>query len=177
MRAYDYNRESFDMNNEKTKWVKALENLSLISQLGISMVVPILVCVWVGNYLDNKFGKAPLFLFIFIVLGVASSFMNMYKLALRDRKNDGGSKKAKGCDIQLNTTIDITKKVVKYVLVLDVAVLMLLIAASLYSSDIAVGLVLGSIFSVINFRLLAISVEHSIEMDPEGRRFTQAQDI
>ncbi|KDR94809.1 Putative F0F1-ATPase subunit Ca2+/Mg2+ transporter [Peptoclostridium litorale DSM 5388] len=81
------------MKNGKTNWVKALENLSLISQLGISMVTPILVMIWIGNYLDKKFDKSPLFLFIFIVIGVASSFMNMYKLVMRDKKDDERDKK------------------------------------------------------------------------------------
>lgn len=80
------------MSDGRSNWVKALENLSLVSQLGISMVTPILVAVWIGNYLDKKFDTAPLFLFIFIVLGVASSFMNMYKLVLREKKDEEDKK-------------------------------------------------------------------------------------
>ncbi|OPJ55267.1 AtpZ/AtpI family protein [Alkalithermobacter paradoxus] len=72
--------------DKKNKWLDALENLSLISQIGISMVSPIIVCVLIGNFLDKKMNTQPLFLFIFIVLGVASSFVNLYKIALRDKK-------------------------------------------------------------------------------------------
>ena len=41
---------------------------ALITQLGISMIVPILLCVWVGGWLEEKF-KLPVTI-PFIILGV-----------------------------------------------------------------------------------------------------------
>lgn len=72
--------------NTKREWIKALENLSLVSQIGLAMAIPIFGCIWVGNYLDNKFNKSPLFLFIFIVLGVGAAFSNLYKLTFKNTK-------------------------------------------------------------------------------------------
>ena len=67
-------------------WMKALKNLSLISEVGISMVVPILGCLMLGNYIDKRFNSSPLFLFIFIVIGVGAAFLNLYKLTIKDTK-------------------------------------------------------------------------------------------
>lgn len=60
------------------------ENLALISQIGISMIVPIMISLYIGNWLDHKLGTGPIFLFIFIIMGVASAFMSVYKLTQRE---------------------------------------------------------------------------------------------
>ncbi len=55
-------------------------NLALVSQIGISMVVPIGIGLYIGKWLDGKLGTAPIFLFVFIIMGVISAFMNLFKL-------------------------------------------------------------------------------------------------
>ena len=52
--------------------------LSLISQLGITMLTPILICAFIGAYIDEKMNKAPIFSIIFIVLGVGAAFRNLF---------------------------------------------------------------------------------------------------
>ena len=52
--------------------------LSLISQLGINMITPILICTFVGVYIDEKTNKAPLFTIIFILLGTGGAFRNLF---------------------------------------------------------------------------------------------------
>ena len=71
------------MNN---KWMKGLKNMSLIGEIGISMLVPILGCLYLGNLIDKKMNTSPLFLFIFIVIGVGAAFLNLYKLTFKDTK-------------------------------------------------------------------------------------------
>lgn len=51
---------------------------ALISQLGISMVIPILLCVWLGQYLENKF-NIPVFIPL-LILGVLAGCRNVYIL-------------------------------------------------------------------------------------------------
>lgn len=61
------------------------KTLSLITQLGISMIVPIFLCVYVGSYLDNRFHWhtfIPL-----MVLGILAGFRNCYIL-LKDANRD-----------------------------------------------------------------------------------------
>ena len=51
----------------------------LVTQLGISMMVPIFLCVLVGGFIDKKAGTGwgmPVFLF----LGMAAAFRNVYLL-------------------------------------------------------------------------------------------------
>ncbi len=71
------------MKNDK---VKILQNLSLLSYIGIMMLVPILVAVYLGNFLDKKFDTGHIFLMIFILLGVTSGFLNVYKIVMKDIK-------------------------------------------------------------------------------------------
>lgn len=52
--------------------------LSLISQLGINMITPILICTFIGVYIDEKTNKAPLFTIIFILLGTGGAFRNLF---------------------------------------------------------------------------------------------------
>lgn len=60
---------------KKGSWARYI---SLISQLGFTMITPILICTLVGALLDQKFNKAPLFTIIFILLGVGGAFRNLF---------------------------------------------------------------------------------------------------
>ncbi|MEE1315369.1 MAG: AtpZ/AtpI family protein [Faecalimonas sp.] len=57
---------------------------SLISQLGLSIVVPVLLCIFIGVKLDERFGTSLTVLFI--VLGILAGARNAYAL-LRQTKN------------------------------------------------------------------------------------------
>ncbi|HAG03828.1 MAG TPA: F0F1 ATP synthase subunit [Lachnospiraceae bacterium] len=59
---------------------EVIKALSLITQLGISMLVPIFACLIAGNLLDVFFKTGPLFMIIFIVLGVFAGFRSVYVL-------------------------------------------------------------------------------------------------
>ena len=53
--------------------------LMLVTQLGISMMVPIFLCVFAGGWIDKKVGTGwvmPVLLF----LGIAAAFRNVYLL-------------------------------------------------------------------------------------------------
>ena len=56
--------------------------LGLITQLGISMLVPILICLCIGVFLDRITGTAPICMIIFIILGVLAGFRSVYMLTL-----------------------------------------------------------------------------------------------
>ena len=68
---------------------RALENIALISQIGISMMTPIILCMLLGNYIDKKMNNSqPIFLIILTILGVGTSFVSLFKLTMKgkDRK-------------------------------------------------------------------------------------------
>lgn len=64
-------------------WLSAL---ALVEQVGLSMIIPIFLCVFIGNFLDKATDKSPLFLVIFIVLGVGSAFRNLFYIIGKEAK-------------------------------------------------------------------------------------------
>lgn len=62
------------------------KSLSLLTQLGIVMITPILICTFVGVFLDERTHKEPLFTIIFLVLGVSAAFRNLFHHTMRQAK-------------------------------------------------------------------------------------------
>lgn len=58
---------------------RVIRALMLVTQLGISMMVPIFLCVFAGGFIDKKAGTGCFFP-IFLVLGMAAAFRNVYYL-------------------------------------------------------------------------------------------------
>ena len=58
---------------------KLFKTFTMLSQIGISMMVPVFLCVWFGSFLDEKFGTSFLFP-IFLILGFLSAIRNVYIL-------------------------------------------------------------------------------------------------
>ena len=67
-----------------------LANIALVSQIGIMMVVPIFLGVWLGGFIDGKLGTSPLFLIVFMILGIGGGFRNVYLLVYKqfEKKED-----------------------------------------------------------------------------------------
>ena len=71
-------------------------SLTLISQLGINMIVPMVICLFLGIFIDEKAGTSYWTIILFFV-GALAGFNSVYKLAKRiymdksgeenDRKN------------------------------------------------------------------------------------------
>lgn len=59
-----------------------LKNLGLISQLGISMLTPILMCVFFGRYVENKYDW-PVFVPL-LILGILAGGRNVYLLIVEN---------------------------------------------------------------------------------------------
>ncbi len=72
---------------------KVLGYLSLISQIGIVMALPIFGSIFVGNWLDKKFEANGLILIIFILMGVYMSFRNLFTIVMK--KTNAGKKDTK----------------------------------------------------------------------------------
>lgn len=55
------------------------------------MITPILLCTFIGVYIDEKTQMTPVFSIIFILLGTASAFRNLFyhtsKQMGKDKKN------------------------------------------------------------------------------------------
>ncbi|HEY6871763.1 MAG TPA: AtpZ/AtpI family protein [Geobacteraceae bacterium] len=81
------------MEEEKKRLIKAL---GMISSMGISVAVAIVIGVYVGRQLDKWFGTAPWFFFIFLFFGIAAGFRNIYIIAGREIKKDEEGKDKRG---------------------------------------------------------------------------------
>lgn len=60
-----------------------LQNLALVSYIGITMMVPIVAGVVAGRWLDQRFGTSPIFLFFLIISGVLIGARNVYHLVMK----------------------------------------------------------------------------------------------
>lgn len=58
---------------------RVLRAITMVTQVSISMMVPIFLCIFIGYQLDQKFQTSYWFL-IFMVLGFLTSFRNVYYL-------------------------------------------------------------------------------------------------
>ncbi|HBA70904.1 MAG: hypothetical protein A2X82_01000 [Geobacteraceae bacterium GWC2_55_20] len=74
------------MTNNKRE---LFQNLAMVSSMGISVVLAIGIGVWFGLTLDRWFGTKPWFFYIFLFIGIAAGFKNIYLIAGREiRRND-----------------------------------------------------------------------------------------
>ena len=60
-----------------------VRGLSLLSQIGISIVTCILIGIFLGRFLDQFFGTSPWLLLIFSLLGTGAAFRYIYDLFKR----------------------------------------------------------------------------------------------
>jgi ATP synthase protein I len=76
------------MNNDKKVLFR---NLAMVSSMGISVVMAIAIGVWFGLTLDRWFGTRPWFFYIFLFIGIAAGFKNIYVIAGREIRRDDDS--------------------------------------------------------------------------------------
>jgi hypothetical protein len=63
------------------------------------------------------------------------------------------------------------RRVTKGVLIFDILVIIILLATSNFNKPIFTGLLFGSIFSILNFRLLALSLQKTLKRVPGKAQF------
>jgi ATP synthase protein I len=69
---------------------KGMENVVLITQVGINMVTPILLGLYIGKKLDGWLNTSPFLLLTFLVLGIGASFTNLFKTVEKSQGNKKG---------------------------------------------------------------------------------------
>lgn len=64
---------------------------TMVSQIGISVLVPIFLCVYAGVWIDGKIGTGY-WTIILMVLGIMAAFRNIYRLTkgfyAKDKKKE-----------------------------------------------------------------------------------------
>ena len=80
-------KKIFDYKKDKA-WV---ENLYIVTQLGLTMAGCIALCFFIGLYLDKWLGTRGIFITIFIILGVIGGANVVYRQILEiteQKEND-----------------------------------------------------------------------------------------
>ena len=70
------------MNKKKSTGAQIAQALSLLSQLSIMMLVSIFGCFFIGKFIDSKLNTRPIFMLIFLILGIGGAFMSVYKTVI-----------------------------------------------------------------------------------------------
>jgi ATP synthase protein I len=78
-------RKSFNFK-EHAKWV---DSTALVMQVGLTMAGSILFCLAIGYYLDKWLGTRPLFIIIFILLGIVGGGVTVYRQIMQATEQDG----------------------------------------------------------------------------------------
>jgi F0F1-type ATP synthase assembly protein I len=63
---------------KKTFWEK--KPLEKYLNIGYYLIIPIIIFLIIGNWLDKIFKTKPIFVLVFLFFGVLSSFYNLYRL-------------------------------------------------------------------------------------------------
>lgn len=66
----------------------SLLQMAYASSIGIAMVLAIFGSLYLGSWLDRKFGTLPYFTIIFLILGVVAGFKNIYSVIQKNFKNE-----------------------------------------------------------------------------------------
>ena len=64
------------MKDKKTNH-DVFKALALITQLGIGMLVPVVLCFFIGRWLDNLLNTG-FFIIIFLILGILAAYRNLF---------------------------------------------------------------------------------------------------
>ncbi len=67
------------MNNK----FQIFKNLALVTQIGLIFVISILFSIYLGNIIDDVFNTNNIFKIIFILIGVISGFISVYKIIMK----------------------------------------------------------------------------------------------
>lgn len=77
---------------------EVFRSLSMVTQLGVSVMVPVFMCIFIGVMIDKHFDTSTLL--IFLILGIGAGMRNAYIMAtkvmnenVRDRKEAEKKKK------------------------------------------------------------------------------------
>ena len=62
---------------------KSAIRMAYASSIGISMALAIFGCFFLGTWLDGKLGTEPYFTLLFLLIGIAAGFRNIYVLMKR----------------------------------------------------------------------------------------------
>ena len=70
-------------------WQSSLRESAPYLGIGSSLAFTVLLCLWLGHWLDKKFGTEPRYFLVGAVVGVVAAFLHFWKMY---RAMTGGKK-------------------------------------------------------------------------------------
>jgi len=64
---------------KKNEDIDLLNSFALLTQIGLTLAIPIIVAIVIGEVLDSAFGEGHLFLFVFLAIGIVAGFYAVYR--------------------------------------------------------------------------------------------------
>ncbi len=80
-----------DRKSDQNK-LRLLRELGPLSAMGIYFGVSIALGIAFGLFLDKKLDTAPIFFLIFMFLGIVAGFVNLYRLTIKQYKDQDKDK-------------------------------------------------------------------------------------
>ena len=65
--------------NEKKDPKKKFVDIARLTSVGIGLVLCAFIGYWIGNYIDHKFHTAPIFMVIFLIIGMGAGILNVFR--------------------------------------------------------------------------------------------------
>ena len=72
---------------------EVFRSLSMLTQVGLQLLIPILIGVFGGLGLDRLFDCSPTFVIILTVVGIVAAFRNLYVWSVREIRRAGKSER------------------------------------------------------------------------------------
>ena len=73
-----------------------MDDIAIVSQIGLTMAGSILFCFAIGYYLDKWLGTKGVFITLFILLGIAGGGYTVYRQIMEITCKDGDGKSERG---------------------------------------------------------------------------------
>ncbi|NLJ27355.1 AtpZ/AtpI family protein [Desulforhabdus amnigena] len=67
---------------------KYLRQIAAASTIGFQVAFSIFIGLGIGVWLDSRFGTFPWLALLFMVFGIAAGFLNYYRFAVKQQKED-----------------------------------------------------------------------------------------
>lgn len=67
-----------------------LKHLALINQIGISMIVPIFICLYIGKWIDSLLSTNAIITLLMLFIGIMVSFRNFFVMTSKFINKDKG---------------------------------------------------------------------------------------
>lgn len=75
------------MKNKKSTSLEIGKGLALVTQVGITILVPMLLCIWGASFLVRRFNFSNGFIVVGTIVGVAAGMVSVYRFFQGYMKN------------------------------------------------------------------------------------------